>query len=212
MPITLVLADDHPVVLAGLEQLLAVEGGFAVLARCSDGAAAVAAVHAHRPDLVVLDLKMPTMDGLAALRALRDAALPTRPVILTASLGDRDVLEAVRLGARGVVLKEMAPSLLVECLRTVHAGGRWLEEGTVADALGRLRAREAAGREAARRLTPRELEVVQLVAAGRRNKEIARELAITEGTVKIHLSRVYEKLGVDNRVALTRWAQAHGLV
>lgn len=212
MPISVVLADDHPVVLAGLEQLMALERDFVVLASCADGEEAVQAVRAHRPDVLVLDLQMPRMDGLEAMRVLQGENLPTRTVILTASLGDQDVLEAVRLGARGVVLKDTAPDLLVRCIRTVHAGGRWLEHGAVTEALGRLRARDDAAQQAARQLTPRELEIVRLVAQGRRNKEIARRLAITEGTVKIHLHNIYEKTGVDRRVGLTLWAQGKSLL
>jgi DNA-binding NarL/FixJ family response regulator len=212
MPITLVLADDHPIVLAGLQQLLSLEREFAVLATCGDGAAALAAVRRHRPDILVLDMQMPATGGLAVLRQLEAEALPTRVVVLTASLGADDVIEAVRLGAQGLVLKEMAPQLLVQCIRKVAAGGQWLEREAMAQTLDRLMARETAVEHAAALLTPRELAIVRLVAEGRRNKEIARQFAITEGTVKIHLHNVYEKLEVDSRVALTLWAQNRGLL
>jgi DNA-binding NarL/FixJ family response regulator len=212
MPITLVLADDHPIVLAGLEQLLSLEPDFTVLATCGDGAAALAAVRHHRPDVLVLDLQMPGTNGLAVLRALRAEELPTKVALLTASLGADDVLEAIRLGARGVVLKDMAPHLLVRCIRTVATGGQWLEREAMAQTLDRLLAREAAAEHASALLTPRELAIVRLVAQGRRNKEIARQLAITEGTVKIHLHNIYQKLEVDSRVALTLWAQENGLL
>jgi DNA-binding NarL/FixJ family response regulator len=209
---TLVLADDHPVVLAGLEQLLAQEPDLEIVAACTSGEQALLAVRAHRPDVLVLDLQMPGQDGLAVLRALRAGGDPTPVVILTAALDEQAMLEALRCDVRGVVLKDMAPRLLVQCVRTVAAGETWLEREEIARALAELMRRERAAGAAARLLTPRELEIVHLVALGRRNKEIARQLAITEGTVKIHLSRVYEKLGVDNRVALTLWAQANGLV
>jgi DNA-binding NarL/FixJ family response regulator len=212
MAITLVLADDHPIVLLGLQQLLALEPDFRVLAGCGDGEAALAAVRRHRPDVLLLDLQMPKKDGLAVLRELRESDLATRAVILTASLGAQEVLDAVRLGARGVVLKEMAPDLLVRCIRTVAAGGRWLERGAASQALEKLLRREAAASEAAALLTPRELEIVRLVAGGSRNKEIARALAIAEGTVKIHLHNIYQKLAVESRVALTLCAQEKGLL
>lgn len=208
MAITLVLADDHPIVLVGLQQLLALEPDFAVLAGCADGEAALDAVRRHRPDVLVLDLQMPGMNGLAVLRALHAERLPTRVVVLTASLGANDTLEAVRLGARGLVLKDMAPRLLVQCIRTVAAGGEWLE----AQALDQLVRREAAAKEAGSLLTPREREIVRLVAQGLPNKEIARKLAIAAGTVKIHLHNIYQKTGVDSRVALTLWAQEKGLL
>jgi DNA-binding NarL/FixJ family response regulator len=204
MTIRLVLADDHPIVLEGLRQLLAAEAGFAVLAACADGEEALRAVREHRPDVLVLDLHMPKVDGLAVLRQLRAESLSTRVVILTASLADHNVLEAVRLGARGLVLKEMASELVVRCVRTVHAGGEWLERGLVR--------REAGAEEVARVLTPREIEIVRLVARGGRNKVIARELGITEGTVKIHLHNIYEKLGIESRTELALYAQRKSLI
>jgi DNA-binding NarL/FixJ family response regulator len=212
MPVTLVLADDHPVVLAGLEQLLSLEPGFTILATCGDGLAALAAVRRHRPDVLVLDLQMPRMDGLTVLRELRQTEIVTRTVVLTASLGAHEVLEAVRLGARGVLLKEMAPDLLVRCIRTVAGGGQWLERDSVARALDRLLKREVGARHAAELLTTRELDIARLVAQNMRNKEIARQLAITEGTVKIHLHNIYQKLDIDSRVALTLWARDHRLI
>lgn len=212
MPITLVLADDHPIVLAGLQQLLSLERDFTVLATCGDGAAALIALRHHRPDVLVLDMQMPEKGGLAVLRDLAGDQLPTRVVVLTASLGADDVLEAIRLGARGLILKDMAPHLLVQCIRKVAAGGQWLERGAMTESLNRLIVREAAAARAANLLTPRELAIVRLVAQGLRNKEIARQLAITEGTVKLHLYNVYQKVGVDSRVALTLWAQEQGLL
>jgi DNA-binding NarL/FixJ family response regulator len=212
VPIRLVLADDHPIVLAGLEQLLSLERDFAILARCANGEQAIDAVRRHRPDVLVLDLQMPQKDGLAVLKELHGEPLPTRVVVLTASLGAQDVLDAVRLGARGIVLKEMAPHLLVQCIRAVHAGEQWLERTSLTQALNKLMTREAAAQNAASLLTPRELELVRLVTQGLRNKEIARRLAITEGTVKIHLHNIYEKAGVDSRIALTLWAQEKNLI
>jgi DNA-binding NarL/FixJ family response regulator len=211
MAIRLVLADDHPVVLAGLEQLLALEDDFAIVAKCTNGDQALRAVRGHRPDVLVLDLQMPGNDGLAVLGELAEARLPTRVVILTATLDEDDVLEAVRLGVRGLILKDMAPRLLVECIRAVAAGREWLDQGSLSQALNRLMRREAGVQEAAGLLTPRELAVVHLVAKGLRNKEIARQLAITEGTVKIHLHNVYQKVGVDSRIGLTLWAQQRNI-
>ena len=143
---------------------------------------------------------------------MRERQVPTRVVILTAGLDEDDVLEAVRCGVRGIVLKDMAPERLVECIRAVHAGGPWLEQQTVSRALDRLVRREAESGAAPGSLTPRERELVRLVAQGLRNKEIARKLDITVGTVKIHLHNVYQKLGVDSRVALTLWAQEKGVI
>jgi DNA-binding NarL/FixJ family response regulator len=212
MPISLVLADDHPLVLDGLEQLCRLESDFALLARCEDGETALRAVRAHRPDVLVLDIRMPGKNGLAVLRELSHEKLPTRVVLLTANLGEDDVLEAMRLGVRGVVLKEMAPQLLVRCIRTVHQGGQWIEKRSFGKALDRMLRREAGAREVAAKLTPREVEVVCKVGLGQRNREIAEALNITEGTVKIHLHNIYEKLGLGSRLELSLYAREKGLI
>jgi RNA polymerase sigma factor (sigma-70 family) len=151
------------------------------------------------------------MDGLAVLRELREAELPTRVVLLTAEVDEDHLLEAMRLGVGGVVLKELAVPLLIQCIRKVYAGDQWLERRSVSRAIEKMLQREAGAREIATILTPRETEIVRLVASGLRNKEIADKLAISEGTVKSHLHRSYEKLHVDSRVALLRYAQAKGL-
>jgi DNA-binding NarL/FixJ family response regulator len=132
-------------------------------------------------------------------------------VILTASLEDNEVAELVRLGVRGLVLKEQAPELLAQCIRRVHAGDLWLEERTVTRALDKMLQREAGKQEADRLLTPREIEIVKQVAAGLRNMEIATRLHVGEATVKMHLHHIYQKLGVDSRMKLVLWAQEKGL-
>jgi DNA-binding NarL/FixJ family response regulator len=210
--IRLVLADDHPLMLDALGALFTVSDDFEVAARCRDGEEAVQAVRRHRPDVLVLDLRMPRLDGLGVLRALRDETNPPRVVVLTAAVDEDEVLEALRLGVRGMVLKEMAPEMLVRCVRRVHAGGEWLERESVGRAIDKMLRKEEAEKAAAEALTTRELEVVKLVAAGLRNKEIADRLSIGEGTVKIHLHRVYEKLGVDGRVPLANLAHERGWV
>jgi DNA-binding NarL/FixJ family response regulator len=212
MPIRLVLADDHPLLLDGLENLFGLEQDIQVLARCGDGVETLRAVREHQPDILILDLRMPRMDGVAVLRAMKKEKLRTRVVLLTVALDEDEVLEAIRLGVRGVVLKEMAPQLMVQCVRKVHAGGEWLERTSVGRALEKMLRREAGAQHIAGLLTPREIEIVRLVASGRRNKAIAETLAISEGTVKLHLHNIYGKLGVDGRVALTLYAQNKGLV
>jgi len=213
VPIRLVLADDHPIVLDGLELLFRLEGDFAVVGRCRDGFEALQAMSALAPDVLILDVRLPGKDGLEVLRALseQDPAAPTRVVLLTAALGERELREAVGLGVGGVVLKEMAPQLLVEAVRAVHGGGRWLEAGSVGPALRQLAEREAGARKLAEVLTPRELELVRMVANGLRNRAIAERLFISEGTVKIHLHNVYRKLEVGGRLELAVYAQRHGL-
>lgn len=209
--IRIVLVDDHPIVLDGLEQLFGFEQEFEVVGRATDAEAALRLVEDRRPDVVVLDLAMPGHDGLWLLQQVIERDLETRVVLLTAHLDEKRLVEAVRLGVSGVVLKEMAPRLLVECVRKVHAGEKWLEPQAVARARERLRERESETDRLTRLLTPRELEIVELAAAGLRNRELAEKLSITEGTVKIHLHNIYEKLGVTGRSQLILFATRHGL-
>ncbi len=210
--IRVVIADDHPIVLDGLDHLFRLEPDFEVVGRCRDGEEAVQAIRALRPALLVLDVRLPGLDGLGVLRLIEEEELPTRVVLLTAALADDQLVEAIRLGARGVVLKEMAPQLLVEAMREIHEGGLWFEKGLGGRALRKLLQREATRNDAAAGLSPRELEVVRMVARGMRNRGIAEALFISEGTVKIHLHNIYEKVKVRGRVELILYAQEKGLV
>jgi DNA-binding NarL/FixJ family response regulator len=212
MPISLVIADDHPLILDALQNLFRFEKDFKILARCLDGDEALKAVRRHQPDILVLDIQMPAKHGLVVLREMREEKLPTRVVVLTATLDEEGLTEAVRLGVRGLVLKELAPKLLVQCIRKVHAGELWLEKRSVSSALEKLLQRESARNEVAQLLTPREIEIIKQVAAGLRNTEIGKKLFISEGTVKIHLHNIYQKLGVDSRTKLTRYAQEKRLL
>ena len=211
-PITVAIADDHPIVLDGLEQLFRLEPDLEVVARCRDVEETLEALRARKPQVLVLDVRMPGGDGLAVLRSIEHERLPTQVVLLTAALGDEELLESIRLGVRGVVLKEMAPQLLVEAVRQVHAGGQWLEQGLGGRALRKLLQRESGLREALRLLTPREMEIARMVARGLRNRAIGEQLFISEGTVKIHLHNIYEKTGVGGRVELALFAQEKGLL
>ncbi len=212
MPIRLVLADDHPIVLDGLEQLFRLSRDFSVVARCRDGEETLKALRLYRPDILILDIRMPRCDGLQVLRNLQTEELPTRVVLLTADLEEAQLVEALQLGVGGVVLKETAPRLLVDAVREVHAGGRWVDKGSANRALEKLLRREQEGRAAEPSLTPRELEIVRMVARGLRNRNIAEQLQISEGTVKIHLHNIYEKLGVNGRGELAFHARSKGLV
>jgi DNA-binding NarL/FixJ family response regulator len=201
-PISVVIADDHPIVLAGLETLLQREPDMNVIGRCGDGIETLRSVSKHNPDVLILDLRMPRVDGVAVLRQLHNDRLATRVVILAAAIDDDALLEAIRLGARGVVLKETATQFLVDCIREVYAGRQWFEQRAIADAVEKFVRREAASREMTSVLSRREMDVVRAVARGLRNREIAERLGIAEGTVKLHLHTIYTKLGVDGRTAL----------
>lgn len=208
MAITLVLVDDHQVLLDGLEQLLRLEADFKVVATCGTVAAGIRAAETLRPDVLILDLKLHNESGFGLLRHLAARRAPA-VVVLTASDNEEDLLEAVRLGARGVVLKAVAPRTLERCIRTVHSGGEWLTvEGQ--DLATRLRQRQMAERRMAERLTSRELEVMRLLTSQLENEEIARRLGVSSGTVKIHIHRVYTKLGVGGRRALQLFLKQAG--
>jgi DNA-binding NarL/FixJ family response regulator len=154
---------------------------------------------------------MPDKDGLAVVRELNEAGDPPKVVLLTAELHEDRLIEALHLGVRGFVLKEMATRLLIECLRRVHAGGQWLEKESANRAMAKLVRGQARSREVVRILTPREIEVVRLVAKGLTNKEIGEQLFIADGTVKIHLHNIFEKLKMNRRAELVRFADEYGL-
>lgn len=212
MAITVVLADDHPIVLDALQNLFSLQPDFQVAGRCLSGAETLRAVAERRPDILVLDLRMPNGDGLSVLREMARLKSPSRVVVLTAAVSDDDVLEAIRLGIRGLVLKESAPKTLVECVRRVHAGGQYIEPRFLTRALDAAQRRDTGRREMSALLTPRELQVLRMVADGLRNRAIAQQLEISEGTVKIHLHNIYEKVDVENRVELALFARAKGFV
>jgi DNA-binding NarL/FixJ family response regulator len=210
--IRLVVADDHPIVLQGLQHLFDRQTDFEVVATCTDTNATIDAVRARRPDVLVLDLRMPGSGGLGVLRALEHEGARCPTVLLTAAVTDAEVLEAVKLGASGLVLKESPPDTLLDCIRRVHAGGEWIDGDTASRAVRGVIAREEATREASETLTPRELDIVRMVAQGLRNKTIAERLSISEGTVKVHLHNIYEKLEIGGRLELVLCAQRKGLV
>jgi len=212
MPIKIVLADGHQIVLDSLEQLFAAEADFRVIARCSDGEEALQTVRKLTPDILILEIRMAGMDGLECLRQLKQEKLPTRVVFLTAMVDEDQALEAIRLGAGGVVLKEMAPHLLLLCVRKVHAGEQWIEKQSITRAIEKLLKREAGARRLASLVTTRETEIVRLVAQNLPNKEIADRLGISEGTIKIHLYNIYQKLNVSSRRELVRVAQEKAFI
>jgi len=211
MTIRIVVADDHPFILDGLEQLFRGEADCEIVARCTNGDEAQQAVEKYRPDVLVLDVRMPRTDGIELLRRLQRSDVETKVVLLTASLDDGRLLEAFRLGASGLVLKESAPRLLVQSVRQVANGEQSWNGKAIAGALRLMLQREQAVASLSSTLTPREVEVTRMVAGGLRNKEIATRLDITEGTVKFHLHSIYEKLQIDGRYALMSYARDHGL-
>ena len=209
--IRIVVADDHPFILDGLDQLFRAESDCEIVARATDGEQALLAVQTYKPDVLVLDVRMPRLDGIELLRRMHELRLDVKVVLLTASLDDARLLEAFRLGASGLVLKESAPRLLVQSVRQVASGEQSWNGKAIAGALRLVLQREQAVAAASSMLTPRELEVTRMVATGLRNKEIAARLEISEGTVKFHLHSIYEKLQIDGRYALMSYARDRGL-
>jgi two-component system nitrate/nitrite response regulator NarL len=195
----LLLADDHPIIISGLEALLR-DTDFHIERAVGDGPAALAAVRQDPPDILLLDVSMPTLTGVEVLRLLKAEGSTVATVLLTASLDDGNLLEAMRLGVRGIVLKEAAHSRLLECLETVARGGTWI------DACILERWREAAAQGEPRGpldgLAPRERQLAQMVGRGLRNREIGEALGISEGSVKVFLHRIYRKLKVGSRTEL----------
>ena len=212
MTIRLVIADDHPLVLNGMQNILRIEKDFELVASCASSVETLAAVRQHRPDVAILDIRMPGKDGLAIARELLAEKLPTRVILYTAEINEDQLLEASRIGVWGIVLKEMNPQLLVQCIRKVHAGEQWIERRLARLSFDKLLRREAGAIEIASHLTPRETAILKMVAQGLHNKQIGEKLFISEGTVKSHMHNIYEKLQVDSRIALLRYAQEKSLV
>ncbi|MEQ1730097.1 MAG: response regulator transcription factor [Vicinamibacterales bacterium] len=208
MPIRIAIADDHALVLHGLKRLFDGESEFDVVHCCGNGPDAISAVRTGKVDVLLLDIKMRGMSGVDVLRQLSSERVKCATVLLTAALSDADAVEGLRLGARGIVLKESSPDELLDCIRHVAKGEQWVDRETMTRALAAIARREATGDHP---LTARELEIVRMIAEGLRNKAIAERLSISEGTVKIHLHNVYEKLGLDGRLELMLHAQKHGL-
>jgi two-component system, NarL family, response regulator LiaR len=208
-PIRVLLVDDHSFVREGLRAFLELQEGIEVAGESSDGEEAIEAAERLRPDVVLMDLVMPKLDGVAAMRALRERLPSARVIVLTSFLDDDKLLPALRAGAAGYLLKNAAPQELARAVRAAHAGEALLDPVVSARLIETL---ASAPEEPLDRLTPREREVLELIGRGFPNKQIARELEISERTVKSHVGRVLDKLAVTDRTQAAVLAVRAGLV
>ena len=209
--IRIVIADDHPIFRHGLRRLLESEPGMQVVAEASDAWQAVELSRQHLPDVLLLDLLMPNGGGMATLRELGRDSIPTRVVLLTAAIDRAEQLNAVQLGVRGIVTKETATTVLLDCIRTVVAGELWVDRDAVRDMAAALQLHPARRRPGTG-LTARELDIVAAIVDGASNREIAGQCGLSEQTVKNHLQRIFDKLGVSTRLELASYAVHHKLL
>jgi len=216
--VRIVIADDHPIVRVGLKKLLLLEDDFEIVGEAGDGREVLEKVQELDPDVLLLDLRMPNLDGLSALQALQQSNKHTRVIVLTASEDKNEFVQAMKLGCSGIVLKQTAPDLIVKSIRKVHAGEIWLDSHTTAAVMRQFQTGTEAnsmapggkGRERSP-LSAREREIVALVAQGYKNKEMAEKMFISEQTVKNHLHNIFDKLGVSDRLELALYAIHKGL-
>jgi NarL family two-component system response regulator LiaR len=207
-PIRVLVVDDHAVVREGLRAFLGLQEGIEVAGEAADGEEAVEAATRLRPDVILMDLMMPRMDGLAAMRSLRERLPQARVIVLTSFLDDDKLLPALRSGAAGYLLKNAQPQELARAVRAAHAGEALIDPVVAARLVETI---AADGEEPLHRLTPREREVLVLIARGQSNKRIAHELALSEKTVKTHVGHVLAKLGVSDRTQAAVVAVRAGL-
>ena len=213
--VRIVIADDHPIFRDGLRRLLEAEPDLSVVGEAVDAEDAIRLAWSLRPDILLLDVAMPRVSGLEALETILKTKEPPRVILLTAAIDRADIGKALQLGARGVVLKDSATAVLLRAIRIVIDGGYWIGRESVSDLVVALRSVEVPSERpdqpSAFGLTQRELQVVALIVGAAGNRKIAETLAISEKTVKHHLSNIFEKLGVSSRLELAQFATRHHL-
>jgi two-component system, NarL family, nitrate/nitrite response regulator NarL len=211
--IRILVADDHAIFRDGLRKLLEGAADVQIVGEASNGVECTKMLGKLKPDILLLDLRMPEKDGLGVLEEVNFDTTQTRVIVLTAAEDDRDVVRAMRLGARGVVLKQSASDLLLKSIRKVSEGEIWLDNRMTAEVIDAFKKSSESGQRREKPLlSDREKEIVQLVAQGFRNREIGEKLFISEQTVKNHLHNIFDKLGVSDRLELALYAIHHRLI
>ena len=208
---TAVIADHHPLTLEGLTHLLQ-DCSIDVLQRCTTGKHLLESLIAYRPSVALLDVHIGEPDGLSVLREARRRGILVPVILVTGPLADSELLEAVRLGIRGLVPKDAELETIAQCVRTVSAGGTCLDQALVGRALSAVLFREAALRDLARVLTSREIQIFRLFTTGKLAREIAAALGVSGGTIKVHLHHIYEKLQVSSRAQLVEYGRERGIL
>ena len=208
--IRVVIADDHPIVRDGLRRLLTAEEDIDVVGEAADGQELLQNMQTWRPDVILLDLRMPNTDGLTVLQTLQSTNNPAKVIILTASDDKNEFVQAMKFGCAGIVLKQTSANLIIKAIRKVHSGEIWLDQNTTAAVMRQFANAVGKTRERAP-LSAREREIVALVAQGYKNKEMAEKMFISEQTVKNHLHNIFDKLGVSDRLELALYAIHKGL-
>jgi DNA-binding NarL/FixJ family response regulator len=214
--VRIVIADDHPIVREGLSQLLGAEPGLEVVGQAADGVEAIALVRELKPDILMLDLAMPRRSGMEVLQDVTSSVPSCRVIVLAGSLEPGQFVQALQFGARGIVMKDAATKLLCKSIPTVMAGQYWVGRESLSDVIGYLRTTQAVASPSPPKpkygLTPRELQIMAAVVAGYTNKDIAGRFSRSEDTIKHHLSNIFDKLGVSNRLEAALFAINHHLV
>lgn len=211
--IRVALVDDHPIVREGLIKLLGLEGDIEIVGEASDGREVLALLEEKRPDVLLLDLRMPHVDGLETLQMIQRSEFKVKVIILTASEDKAEYIQAMKYGCAGIVLKQIPPEQIAQIIRKVNCGEIWLDSRSIFPPAPQSPGGRPEGEptRAASQLSQRELELARLVAKGCRNREIAAQMKITEQTVKNHLHNVFDKLGVSDRYELSLYVMRNGL-
>ena len=213
--VRILLADDHTIFRDGLRKLLEAEPDLEIAGEAGDGADAITMVQQVKPDLLLLDLAMPRVPGLEALREVIALKTPVKTILLTAAIEKKQIIEALQVGARGVVLKEAATQMLIRAIRTVMTGQYWVGREAVADLTTYLKhqiASQPAPKAKSYGLTRREIEILGTIVGGLSNKEIAQKFSLSEDTVKHHLTNIFDKVGVSSRLELALFAINNQLI